>query len=252
MLHYGRVAIAFSGGVDSSFLLKKALDTLGAGNVLVLFGQSVLLTEDEITRARNWLQLQGYPEGVVMESVDLHCLSWKEFVQNTEDRCYLCKLRMYKIFREIMVKNDFPVLLDGTNADDLKVNRPGLRAIHELGVKTPLVKAGFDKNEIRQCSKKMGLQWDLPSSSCLATRIPYGLEITRARIDRIARWEKRVKNTGFSDCRVRLVKEEPETVYIQVAEADMALIVNPNIRIALLRFFANQGIVKVYFDLEGR
>ncbi len=253
LLDYGRVAVAFSGGVDSSLLLKCALDTLGAGNVLVLSGQSVLLKEAEKERVRNWLTENGNLQGVEFEQVELLPLSWKEFVQNPEERCYLCKLRIYKLFKEIMEKKKFSILLDGTNTDDLKTHRPGLRAIHELGVKTPFVKAGFDKQDVRTLSRQMGLSsWELPSSSCLATRIPYGLSVTENRIQNIVEWEQGILNFGFSDCRVRLDKDNENIVYLQFCEKDIQKVGNPDIRMALQRFFSKFGVHKVFMDLEGR
>lgn len=253
LLGYGRVAIAFSGGADSSLLLKCALDTLGAGNVLVLFGKSSLLTDQEAHRAQHWLQNNGYSNGIELEVVELQPFTWKEFVQNTEERCYLCKLRIYKTFKEVMAKQGFSVLLDGTNTDDLKSSRPGLRAIHELGVKTPFVEAGFDKADVRESGRLLKVDgWQLPSASCLATRIPHGVEITEDRVLLIAQWEEGVKRFGFQGCRVRMDNDNMNTVYVQLAEPDLPQIANPDIRIGLLRFFYNNGVGKVYIDLEGR
>jgi uncharacterized protein len=253
LLKYSRVAVAFSGGVDSSLLLKSALDTLGAGNVLVLFGASILLKPEEISLAQNWLTTNGYPKGVEMDVVDLQPLAWKEFVSNSEERCYQCKLRIYKRFREVMEKKDFSILLDGTNTDDLKIKRPGLRAIHELGVKTPLVEAGLDKSDVRECSRLLELSsWELPAASCLATRIPHGLPVTEERVRQISLWENGLSKFGFDGCRVRLDKERTCVVYVQLAEADLPKIANPDIRVAILRFFYNNSIKQVYLDLEGR
>lgn len=253
LLKYSRVAVAFSGGVDSTLLLKSALDTLGAGNVLVLFGSSILLKPEEISLAQNWLTTNGYPKGVEMQVVDLQPLAWKEFVTNSEERCYQCKLRIYKRFKEVMEKKDFSILLDGTNTDDLKSKRPGLRAIHELGVKTPLVEAGLDKADVRECSRLLELtSWELPAASCLATRIPHGLPITEERIKQISLWERGLSEFGFDGCRVRPDKERTGVVYVQLAEADLPKIANPDIRVAILRFFYNNSIKQVYLDLEGR
>lgn len=250
---YGRVAIAFSGGVDSSFLLKCALDVLGAGNVLVLFGRSELLKPSEIERAENWLANNGYSKGIELETVHLQPLLWKEFVNNPENRCYLCKYRIYTLFRERMEKHGFPVLIDGTNIDDLKGNRAGLRAIHELGVKMPLIEAGFDKADVRSCSRQLGLTvWNQSSSSCLATRIPAGMQITTDLLQRIKGWEEGLEKLGFGGCRVRLEKERNDAVYVEIGAMDFDLMLNSSIRLALLRFFHNDGIRKVFLDLEGR
>ncbi len=250
---YGRVAIAFSGGVDSSLLLKCALDSLGAGNVLVLFGRSELLKPDEIERAENWLANNGYSKGIELETLHLQPLLWKEFVKNPENRCYLCKHRIYTLFRERMEKRGVAILIDGTNIDDLKGNRAGLRAIHELGVKMPLVEAGFDKADVRSYSRQLGLAvWSQAASSCLATRIPIGVQITADLLQRIKCWEEGVEKLGFGGCRVRMDKEQNDAVYVEIGTMDFDILLNSSIRLALLRFFKNSGIRKVFLDLEGR
>ena len=253
LLDYRRVAVAFSGGVDSSLLLKVTLDTLGAGNVLGLFGRSCLLTEEEQQRAESWPVRHGFSEGLELTFVDTQPLFWKEFVRNSEDRCYLCKLRMYRRFTEEMEKRDIHVLLDGTNTDDLKDRRPGLRAIHELGVKTPFVEAGFDKQDIRLYSRQLKLDtWQSPSLSCLATRIPHGLEITEDRLQKIAFWEAELTQMGFNGCRVRMVPVKEEAVYIQLQHKQFKQFLEQGMRVAVLRFFQKNGIAEIYLDIAGR
>jgi len=250
---YERVAIAFSGGVDSTLLLKCALDTLGAGNIAVLFGKSELLKAAEIERAEHWLADNGYPHGIELESVILQPLVWKEFVNNPEDRCYRCKLRVYTSFRERMDKLGFAVLIDGTNIDDLKGKRAGLRAIHELGVKMPLVEAGLDKMDVRRLSRQLGLAvWDQPSSSCLATRIPAGTRITADLLQKIRAWEEGMEKYGFAGCRVRLDRGREDAVYVEIGGENFEALLNPVVRSAILRFFHNSGVKKVFLDLEGR
>jgi len=253
LLDYRRVAVAFSGGVDSSLLVKSALDSLGAGNVLILFGSSCLLVSEDLKRAQDWLPNHGYTKGVDLQVVDLQPLAWKEFRVNSEERCYQCKLRIYKRFKEVMEKKGFSILLDGTNTDDLKSNRPGIRAIHQLGVKTPLVEAGFDKAAVRECSRQLGLEtWQLPSSSCLATRIPHGLPVTEERLRKIELFERGVLHFGFKQCRVRLDKDSTQTVYVQLDEQDLTSAMSHDIRVAMVRFLHNHGIKNVYLNMEGR
>ena len=145
------------------------------------------------------------------------------------------------------------LLADGTNIDDLKSARPGLRAIHELGVRMPLVEAGLDKNEVRRLSRQMGLaDWNRPSSSCLATRIPAGLQITGERLDRVRHWEEGLERFGFVGCRVRMDRHDPAAVSVQLADADFGQLKDPGIRLSLLRFFRSSGIRRVLVDLEGR
>lgn len=249
---YGRVAIAFSGGVDSSLLLKSAIDTLGPGNVLALSARTCLVRPEEQQAAASWLDRHGLT-GVDFQPVDLHPLSWKEFVGNSEERCYHCKLRIYKEFFEVMHKRDMQVLLDGTNTDDLKNRRPGLRAIHELGVKTPLVEAGFDKNDVRARSRILLLDTsERPSSSCLATRIPHGLEVTADRIDTIAGYEKGMEKLGFAGFRVRLHPLKEDAVILQLQEDDFERFSRPGMRVAVVRFFQKAGVRSIFLDLIGR
>ena len=250
---YGRVAVAFSGGVDSSFLLKSALDVLGAGNVVIVHARSCLQKSHEQQHADTWLSRHGYSPDIEQLVIELQPLSWKEFVSNSEERCYLCKLRMYGIFLDELDKLNIHVLLDGTNIDDLKDRRPGLRAIHELGVHTPLVSCGLGKAEIRELSRELKLDTsEQPSSSCLATRIPQDLEITAQRLERIATWENGLAELGFDGCRVRMDGKSEKIVYFQIVQDDLEQFFNSAIRHAVVRFFKNLGIEQVYLDLEGR
>lgn len=250
---FGRVAIAFSGGVDSSFLLKSALDVLGAGNVIILHGRSCLQKKVEQERAETWLSRHGYSQDIEHLFIELQPLDWKEFVSNPEERCYLCKLRLYRLFLDELDKRDIHFLLDGTNTDDLKDRRPGLRAIHELGVQTPFVSCGLGKADIRELSRELKLDTsDQPSSSCLATRIPHGLEITAQRLERIAAWEDGLAELGFDGCRVRMDAKSERIVYLQVIQADLDQLFNPSIRRAVFHFFKKSGVSQVYLDLEGR
>ncbi|MEA2115515.1 MAG: ATP-dependent sacrificial sulfur transferase LarE [Thermodesulfobacteriota bacterium] len=250
---FGRVAVAFSGGVDSSFLLKSALDVLGAGNVVIVHARSCLQKSHEQQRADTWLSRHGYSPDIEQLVIELQPLSWKEFVSNSEERCYLCKLRMYGIFFDKLDKLNIHVMLDGTNIDDLKDRRPGLRAIHELGVHTPLVSCGLGKAEIRELSRELKLDTsEQPSSSCLATRIPQDLEITAQRLELIATWENGLAELGFDGCRVRMDGKSEKIVYFQIVQNDLEQFFNSAIRHAVVRFFKNLGIEQVYLDLEGR
>ncbi|WP_457574777.1 ATP-dependent sacrificial sulfur transferase LarE [Desulfolithobacter sp.] len=250
---YGRVAVAFSGGVDSSLLLHVALEELGAGNVLLLHGRSVLQKKIDQERAASWLTRHGIPTGVEQAWLDIEPLSWKEFVANPEDRCYLCKLRLYRRFREQAEACGFYCLVDGTNADDLKERRPGLRAIHELGVRTPLVEVGLAKEEIRELSRTRGLDTaDQPSSSCLATRIPHGTRITLERLRQIEKWERGLEDMGLAGCRVKMSANSLDQVKIELQSIDLERIFRPSFRLAVLRFFQKNNVEKIFVDLEGR
>ena len=253
LLAASRVAVAFSGGVDSSLLLKTALDTLGAGNVLPLFASSLLVTAADRERALTWPERHGYGKGVTVEAVELYPLTWKDFVLNPPERCYLCKFRVYSQFIDVMERGGIKVLMDGTNTDDLKDRRPGLRAIHELGVRTPLVEAGFSKDDVRARSRELGLDsWQQPSSSCLATRLPHGMAVTGERLQEVARHEQALAGLGFAGCRVRLDRQDSGVVYVQVQQADLDRLLDPGMRMAVTRLFGKQGVGRVFLDLAGR
>lgn len=250
---YGRVAVAFSGGVDSSLLLKSALETLGSENVLALFAHSTLLKAREVQRVLHWPEANGCGQDLALEVVELHPLLWKEFIRNAPDRCYACKLRIYKSFFEQMELRGFTVLVDGTNSDDLKTHRPGLRAIHELGVKTPLVEVGINKADVRLLGRQLQLStWDQPSSSCLATRIPTGMVITEQWLRRIEQWETELERFGLMEFRLRLEDQEGHTVSLTVGSAELATVLDVGIRSATVRFLKSQGVERVLLNLEGR
>ncbi len=249
---YGRVAVAFSGGADSSFLLHVALRVLGAGNVLPLLAVSELVAGHDLNQALSWPERNGFA-GMEIEQVTLRPLLWKEFVRNSKRRCYFCKLRMYQEFLARIHDRDFPFLLDGTNLDDLKDSRPGLQAIHELGVKTPLVEAGFTKPEIRETSRRLGLDtWARQSGSCLATRIPHDRTISDDSLRRVEQFEEELRRLGFAGCRVRLHESDDETICVQVVRNDIEKITSPAMRLAVNRFFQKAGIRRVFLDLQGR
>jgi uncharacterized protein len=240
------VAVAVSGGVDSTLLFKVAGDVLGRDKVLGLFAGSILQPAAE---AENILSLA---EGIggKLEIVQVEPLDWPEFVENPPDRCYQCKKRIYSLFLARMAPYDIPRLLDGTNVDDLSAGRPGQRALAELGVLTPLAAAGLCKADIRSLSRFLDLpNWNRPSASCLATRIPAGRTITRTLLEQVARCEGFLHSLGFSRCRVRLVGDD---AHIELAAGDSARFSAARIRESVSERFAAFGINRVLVDLAER
>ena len=250
---FGRVGIAFSGGADSSFLLRSALDALGAENVLALHGRSCLQKKEEQERAAAWPERHGFP-ATLLRLVELEPLQWPEFVRNQSDRCYVCKRHICQLFQALLAEEGIAVLLDGSNTDDLQqgeTSRPGLRAIAELGVRSPLADCGFSKAEIRDLSRELGLEtWNQPASSCLATRMPQGMEITAARLEQVAAMEQVLAEAGFSGCRARLLDET--AVCLQLQEKDMEQFWLGEIRKPLCSQLKKQGPEKILLDLDGR
>lgn len=250
---YDRVALAFSGGADSSLLLWYAVKVLGPDNVVAFTSRSCLLKQSELDRISRWFTRHNLPGQVIHRFIDIYPLDWQDFAANPADRCYLCKKRVYSLFLEQAERLQVNVLLDGTNADDLQSDRPGLKALKELGIKTPLAKAGLTKKVVRALSREAGLEtWDKPSSSCLATRIPTGLDITIERIDLVRRAESVLEEMGFAGCRVRLDTVSANTAYIQVQEKDIHNITIDLHRAFLLEKFRKIGFSRVFLDIYGR
>lgn len=182
----GKVALAYSGGVDSGFLLFEAIRLLGAENVMAVTVSSVLHPEAETAEAALIAGQLGAEHRVLI----LDLLRIAEVAENSADRCYHCKKTIIKALIELAGSYDFKILADGTNADDLAGYRPGLRALQELGIRSPLQAAGLNKDEIRQLAKEAGLPiWNKPAAPCLATRFPFGTRITKQGLARVVEAE---------------------------------------------------------------
>lgn len=242
----GKAAVAFSGGVDSTFLLKTAYEVLGE-NVLAVYAENSLQPPDE---AENVRILVKDEIGCRLVVVKVDPLLLPEYAENPPDRCYICKKKIYSEFFVTIQRFGISCLMDGTNLDDLSEDRPGLFAIRELGVQTPLAEAGLTKREIRQLSRSQGIStWNRPSSSCLATRIPQGVLITRDKLSLVARLEGHMHSLGFYGCRVRLGRDG---IVLEVVEDDVVLLCNTALRSEVNRFCSEEGFGKVLLDLSGR
>jgi uncharacterized protein len=198
-LHTSAV-IAFSGGVDSTFLSKVAGEVLG-GRVLLVTAYSSTYPPRERLEAARLAEMLGV-EHMVIESEETHIA---EFVDNPPDRCYYCKLELFRKIKDIASERAYDVVFDGSNSDDEANDyRPGRRALGELGIVSPLKVAGLTKDEIRAFSRQMGLPTaDKPAYACLASRFPYGEKITREKLERVGRAEETLRDMGFTQLRVR-------------------------------------------------
>ena len=195
-----RVVVAFSGGVDSTLLLALAVAALGREKVLAVTGVSPIHPRRELEAARRSAEMLGV-ELVEAKTRELHD---PQFTSNPPNRCYHCKSGLLTTLKELAAERGGAAVLTGANADDTGDFRPGLEAGRQLGAVRPLLDAGFTKAEIRAVSRAMGLPtWNDPSAACLATRVPYGEEITPERLARIERAERYVEDRGFRPCRVR-------------------------------------------------
>ena len=241
-----RAAVACSGGVDSTFLLQVTHNVLGHENTIAVFAETPLLPPGEVEAAREVINFVGSR----LLTVSLNPLVWPEFTKNPQDKCYLCKKKIYQTFLEKMGELHFSILMDGTNLDDLSDFRPGLKALHELNVKTPLADAGLTKDEIRRLSKDLNLpNWDKYSSSCLATRVVTGQEINEEKIELIKKCENFLQTLDFFGCRVRIAGE---SAIIELLEEDIKRFTERGIRLSVFEKFNDFKLKKVFFDVCGR
>ncbi len=246
---YEKLAVAFSGGVDSTLTLHAAMTALGIKRVIAFYALSTLNSASAIAVARTTFTT-NFPASAVLREIAVAPLLWPEFVINTEDRCYLCKKRMYTLLGEAMAAEGFSILADGTNADDLQEQRPGLKAIRELQVKTPLAEVGLTKSEIRFIARNEGLSnFDLPSNSCLATRIEPGSTITEEGLRIIENAENFLHDRGFVGCRVRPRKD---FILVEVQEKDLAAFIENGNREEVRAYFKRLQEGTVMLNLAGR
>ncbi|MBX4263451.1 ATP-dependent sacrificial sulfur transferase LarE [Clostridium estertheticum] len=193
------VAIAYSGGVDSTFLLKVAADVLG-NKVIAITAKSTTYPEREFKEAVKYIGDIGAKHIVIISEE----LEIEGFAKNPIDRCYFCKKELFSKVRKVADDNNINAVLDGSNADDVSDYRPGMKAANELRVISPLKDAGLTKDNIRELSKRLGLPtWNKPAFACLSSRFPYGNEITVEKLSMVERAEQFLLDLGFRQIRVR-------------------------------------------------
>lgn len=237
------VIVAFSGGVDSTFLLKVAVDTLGIEKVLAVTATSVTLPAED----REYAVAVARSIGANHVIIHANELDSPEFVANTADRCYYCKKVRYDRIKKLQEEIGIAHILDGSNLDDLSDHRPGLRAVEELGLRCPLREAGLRKSEIRELARSLSLpNWDLPSQACLASRFPYGTTITEEQLKQIGASERFLRQLGFSQVRVRY---HGDVARIEVPAPDIPRLLEHRKEIA--GQIKKQGFTYVAIDVEG-
>lgn len=239
----GHGAVAFSGGVDSTLLLKAATEAYGA-DALAFHARSPV----QKLRIQERVRLTCQQLGCALQIVDLDPLSWSEFAANSALRCYHCKKKIYTYLTSLLPFGY--KLLDGTNLDDLCQDRPGLLAVRELQVQMPLVEAGLTKREIRSLCREFQLAcWNLPSESCLATRIAGGVAITPGLLQDVECGENFLEARGFPGCRVRL---DGKSVFITLSHGDSNRFLKSALRDEVINFFAKLNYTKVFLELSER
>ena len=238
------VAVAFSSGVDSTFLLAIASEVLG-DKAIAITARSSFFPQRESTEAADFCSERGIRQ--IFAMVDESQI--QGFSENPPDRCYMCKKHLFTKMRDIATQNGVKELVEGSNIDDDGDYRPGHRAITELGIKSPLRYAGLTKTEIRQLSKEMNLPtWDKPSYACLASRVPYGDVITKEKLSMIEKGENLLIELGFIQERCRV---HGNVARIEIPESDFDRFMDKDIRTRVYQEFEKIGFKYVTLDLKG-
>lgn len=240
----GNIAIAYSGGVDSTFLLKVAHDELKE-RVLAVTAHAPIHARREFEEALDFVSKLGARHVVIAPDI----LKIEEFIANPENKCYICKRSVFAEIIEVARKNGINHVADGSNIDDLNDYRPGLLALQELAVISPLKEVGMTKEDIRELSREMNLPtWDKPPFACLASRIPYGQRITSEKLEMVDRAEQFLVDSGFPQVRVR---HHGDTARIEVPSPERKKFFDEDFMDRVYKRLKEIGFTYVALDLKG-
>ena len=238
------VLVAFSGGVDSSFLLWVAADTLGASCTALTIVSRAVPEHDEAAARRLAADLRV--RHLVISTDEI---ASPDYARNPTNRCYFCKENLFQTCEREARRLGIRAIVDGANVDDLSDYRPGLEAATNAGVRHPLIEAGLQKNAVRTLSRRLGLEtWNRPSSPCLASRIPYGMRITPERLAQVAAGERFLRECGFSELRLR---HHDQVARIEVPVSDLSRLLDSPLRTTIVNRLRQIGFAYVTVDLAG-
>ncbi len=245
---YRRVIVALSGGLDSSFLLYAAVESVGVGNTLAAIGVSPSLAQSELDQARAFARDLGLSDTHIL-LINTEEIADPNYASNPPNRCYFCKSELFHKLNELAAQRDHEIICDGANASDVGDHRPGMKAAADNQVHSPLLEAGLAKEELRALAKEFGLSvWDKPQSACLSSRIPYGSPVTIEKLQQIEAAEAYLKSLGFRQLRVR---HHDQLARIELPVDEMIRIINNGIRDQIAMKFRDLGFLFTTIDLAG-